>query len=114
QSTVAQRRIDLAFLGLGGIKFQSLQRVAESIMEAEVDEIIDQGAADEELKGQIIETFSAGSAVALFGCQPCLDETVAGRQGGGAEDLGRSQRVGRRSEGVRDMARNGLPELVAL
>ena len=64
-----------------------LQVVADELLDAQVDDVVDQRAADQELHRQVVDPLGVLPVVRLLGQQPALGEQIAQRAGDRLEAL---------------------------
>jgi hypothetical protein len=81
QSTVAQASVRLLFDDLQRIDPVALTELAKDRVEHQVGNVIGQGAAHEELQGEIINPLGVAFPVGLLRLEPTLREHVANRMG---------------------------------
>ena len=84
QTAVAQACVGLFFKNIGGVAAQILQRAGDRLGDAQVEGVLHQAAAHQELHGHIVD-FLFGVAGILRGQEAAHD--LANDHGGGPEDL---------------------------
>jgi len=73
------------------VEAEIAQHCPAILEQAQVDEVVDQRSANEELERQVIQPLGVGFVVAMFGGEPAGNHAIAHDQGDGAKRLARRQ-----------------------
>ena len=113
QAAVAQAGVGLHLGELRPVEFLALHRLPHDRLDPEVEDVVGQRPADQELHRQVVDLLGVGAIIGRVRLQPALREHVAERPGHGLEPLARvglapAGRRGRRPGAARRRRRASL------
>ena len=77
EAAVAEAGVHLVVAEAVPVQAEGVHGFAALLLEAEVDDVVAEEAADEELEGEVVDAADLGGAVGVLGGHPAVDDAVA-------------------------------------